>query len=69
VTGLRIAAEPLRLLSVVTTPDRWQNLQFYDSQPARFEDRGDPGREDLEAPVVDTPVRTAFPTHDASVAR
>jgi ADP-ribose pyrophosphatase YjhB (NUDIX family) len=67
-TGLQIAAEPLRLLSVVTTPDRRQNLLFCESQPARFADRGEPDGEVLEVLVVDAPVRTAFPTHDAMVA-
>lgn len=68
-TGLRIAAEPLRLLSVVTTPDRRQNLLFCESRPVRFGDRAAHDREVLEVLVVHGPVRTAFPAHDAMVAQ
>lgn len=68
-TGPHIAAGPLRLLSVVTTPDRRQNLLFCESEPARSCDLGEHDGEVLEVVVAHAPVRTAFPAHDAMVTR
>jgi hypothetical protein len=67
--GLHIAAGPLRLLSVVTTPDRPQNPLFCESEPARSCDLGEHDGEVLEVLVAHAPVRTAFPAHDAMVTR
>ncbi len=68
-TGPHIAAGPLRLLSVVTTPDRRQNLLFCESEPARSCDLGEHDGEVLEVVVAHAPVRTGFPAHDAMVTR
>ncbi|GJE09514.1 NUDIX domain-containing protein [Methylobacterium longum] len=68
-TGVRIEADRLRLLTVVTTPDRRQNLLFGQTPPVEHEGSFVHDSEVLEVVVVDEPVRTAFPLHDEMVER
>jgi ADP-ribose pyrophosphatase YjhB (NUDIX family) len=68
-TGVCIDAEGLRLLTVVTTPDRRQNLLFCQSPPVEHAGLFEHDGEVLEVVVVDEPVPTAFPLHDEMVER
>jgi hypothetical protein len=61
-----VEPERLRLLTVVTTPDPRQNLLFCQSLPVAHEGAF---VHDAEVVVIDRPVPTAFPLHDAMVAR
>ena len=68
-TGVFIDAEGLRLLTVVTTPDRRQNLLFCQSPPVEHVGLFEHDSEVLEVVVVDEPVPTAFPLHNEMVKR
>ncbi|MGU3282245.1 NUDIX domain-containing protein [Methylobacterium sp.] len=68
-TGVRIETDRLRLLTVVTTPDRRQNLLFGQARPVEHEGSFAHDGEVLEVVVIHEPVRTAFPLHDEMVER
>ncbi len=66
-TGVAVDPGALQLVSVVTTPDRRQNLVFCQSPPVT---RDGPFRHDGEVSevlVIRAPVETAFPLHTARV--
>ena len=66
-TGVRGEADGLRLLTVVTTPDRRQNLLFCQCPPVEHDGAFAHDDEVLEVVVAHEPVRTAFPLHDQMV--
>lgn len=57
------------MLTVVTTPDRRQNLLFCQSPPVEHSALFEHDSEVLEVVVVDEPVPTAFPQHDEMAQR
>lgn len=68
-TGVRVESDRLRLLTVVTTPDRRQNLLFCQSPPVEHDGPFDRDDEVLEVVVIDRPAPTAFTLHDEMVER
>lgn len=67
-TGVAIDPDALRLVAVVTTPDRRQNLLFCDAPPATHDGPFAHDAEVSEVVVLHGPVETAFPLHTAKVA-
>ena len=66
-TGVVIAPEVLRVVTVETTPDRRQNLLFCQSPPVEHEGPFVHDSEVSEVLVVHEPVETAFPLHTRMV--
>jgi len=66
-TGVVVAAETLRVLTVETTPDRRQNLLFCQSPPIKHDGSFVHDTEVSEVLVIDEPVETAFPLHTQMV--
>ena len=66
-TGVVIAPEVLRVVTVETTPDRQQNLLFCPSPPVEHEGAFVHDVEVSEVLVVHEPVETAFPLHTRMV--
>ncbi len=62
-TGVVIAPEVLRVVTVETTPDRQQNLLFCQSPPVEHEVAFVHDAEVSEVLVVHEPLETAFPLH------
>ncbi len=62
-TGVVIAPEVLRIVTVETTPDRRQNLLFCQSPPVEHEGAFVHDAEVSEVLVIHKPVETAFPLH------
>jgi len=62
-TGVVIAPETLRAVTVETTPDRQQNLLFCKSIPVRHVGPFVHDAEVSEVLVIHEPVETAFPLH------
>lgn len=67
-TGVAVEPSLLRLLSVVTAPDRRQNLIFCQSDPAEHAGAFDAGQEVAEVLVSREPVEAAVPLHTHMVA-
>lgn len=67
-TGVVLEPSALRLLDVITTPDRKQNLVFCESLPVTHEGSFVHDAEVSEVLVLHGPVETAFPAHTAMVA-
>src|SRR5919107_6360575 len=68
-TGVVIAPEVLRVVTVETTPDRRQNLLFCQSPPVEHEGAFVHDSEVSEVLVVHEPVETAFPLHTGMVRK
>jgi len=66
-TGVVIAPETLRVLTVATTPDRRQNLLFCQSPPVEHDGPFVHDTEVSEVLVIYEPVETAFPLHTLMV--
>ena len=66
-TGVVIAPEVLRVVTVETTPDRRQNLLFCQSPPIEHEGTFVHDYEVSEVLVIHEPVETAFPLHTQMV--
>ena len=66
-TGVVIAPEVLRVVTVETTPDRRQNLLFCQSPPVEHEGPFVHDCEVSEVLVVHEPVETAFALHTRMV--
>jgi ADP-ribose pyrophosphatase YjhB (NUDIX family) len=62
-TGVVVAPESLRVVTVATTPDRRQNLLFCQSPPVEHEGSFIHDAEVSEVLVIQEPVETAFPLH------
>jgi ADP-ribose pyrophosphatase YjhB (NUDIX family) len=62
-TGVVIAPEVLRIVTVETTPDRRQNLLFCQSPPVEHDGAFVHNAEVSEVLVIHKPVETAFPLH------
>jgi 8-oxo-dGTP pyrophosphatase MutT (NUDIX family) len=62
-TGVVIAPEVLRVVTVETTPDRRQNLLFCQSPPVEHDGAFVHDTEVSEVLVIHKPVETAFPLH------
>jgi ADP-ribose pyrophosphatase YjhB (NUDIX family) len=66
-TGVAVAPEVLRVVTVETTPDRRQNLLFCRSPPVEHKGAFAHDAEASEVLVVHGPVETAFPLHTRMV--
>ena len=66
-TGVVIAPEVLRFVTVETTPDRRQNLLFCQSPPVEHDGAFVHDAEVSEVPVFHEPLETAFPLHTRMV--
>jgi ADP-ribose pyrophosphatase YjhB (NUDIX family) len=62
-TGVVVAPESLRVVTVATTPDRRQNLLFCQSPPVEHEGSFIHDAEVSEVLVIQEPVETAFSLH------
>lgn len=67
-TGVTVDPATLRLLAVMTTDDREQNLLFCESPPVPHDGPFTHDAEVSEVLVLREPVETAFPLHTAMVA-
>jgi ADP-ribose pyrophosphatase YjhB (NUDIX family) len=68
-TGVVVAPEALRVLTVETTPDRRQNLLFCHSPAVEHEGGFVHDAEVSEVLVIHEPVETAFPLHTQMVRK
>ena len=66
-TGVVVAPETLRVLTVATTPDRRQNLLFCQSPAVEHEGAFTHDVEVSEVLVINEPIETAFPLHTRMV--
>lgn len=68
-TGVLIDPAALRVVDVVTTPDRRQNLLFCRSAPVEHQGAFTHDAEVSEVLVIHEPIETAFPLHTEQVRR
>jgi ADP-ribose pyrophosphatase YjhB (NUDIX family) len=67
-TGVVVAPETLRVLTVATTPDRRQNLLFCQSPAVEHEGAFTHDAEVSEVLVIHEPAEAAFPLHTRIVS-